>query len=98
MCYSGLDAPDLVALEHVSRRMRELVASDEVVWRECAKDAWGEHHCLVLMAMAATSAGGWKQLYGDKKRVDALHGPWNVLCKHEVNVILECKFFTSVSS
>lgn len=97
MCYSGLGATDLVSLEFVSRRMRELVATDDVVWRECAKKTWGEHHCLELMSMAAVSAGGWKQLYAGKTMVEALNAPWSVPCEHEVNAIMERMSFSILS-
>lgn len=89
MCYSSLGAPDLVALELVSHRMRNLVTADDVAWRACSEQAWGKTHNIHLMAMAAEAAGGWKQLYADKKLVDVSNAPWSVPSRHEVSAIIE---------
>lgn len=91
MCYSSLPAPDLVALELVSHRMRDLVTADEVAWRACAVKAWGQTQNVDLMAMAAVKAGGWKLLYADKKLVEINNAPWNVPSKHEISAIIERK-------
>lgn len=84
-----MGAPDLVALELVSHRMRNLVTADDVAWRACAEQAWGKTHNIDLMSMAAAAAGGWKQLYADKKLVELNNAPWNVPSKHEIAAIIE---------
>lgn len=89
MCFCTLDASDLVALEGVSRRMRDLVTADDTVWRACAIEAWGKTQNIDLMAMAAESAGGWKPLFSEKKRVEAVNPSWSLPSPHEVSAIFK---------
>lgn len=92
MCYSKLPATDLVSLEFVSRRLRELVSADEVAWRQCAQQAWGDPQNFALMSMAANTAGGWKQLFAAKKAAEKQSAPWNVPSTHEVCALFERKY------
>jgi F-box domain len=89
MCYCSLPARDLVTLELVCRRLRDLVCGDENAWKACAEVAWGSTHNFDLMNMAVTSAGTWKALYATKKAADISHAPWNVPSTHEVRAIME---------
>jgi hypothetical protein len=89
MCYSSLPARDLVTLELVCRRLRDLVCGDENAWKACAEVAWGRTHNFDLMNMAVASAGTWKALYATKKAADVTHSPWNVPSIHEVRAIME---------
>jgi hypothetical protein len=96
MCYSSLSAQDLVALERVCRRLRDLVCGDENAWKTCAELAWGRTHNLDLMNMAAASAGTWKALYASKKALDVTHKPWNIPSTHEVRAIMERALIVAV--
>lgn len=90
MCYADLTAPDLVALELVSQRLRHLIAYDAVCWKRCTENRWGylTNNSAILPA-AARHAGTWKQLYSEKARTDKEKTPWLTLCKSETRAILD---------
>ncbi|PXF48282.1 Cochlin [Gracilariopsis chorda] len=90
MCYADLPATDLVALEHVSRRLRHLIAYDSVCWRRCTDARWGHLTTnSVLLPSAARHAGTWKNLYSEKAICDAKNNPWLTLCQSEMLAILD---------
>lgn len=90
MCYAGLSAADLVALEHVSRRLRHLVAYDSVCWKRCTENRWGHLTAnSVILPAAARHAGTWKRLYSEKARTDGERTPWHTLCRSETLAILD---------
>lgn len=92
ICCTSLTAKDLVSLEQVSHRMRDHVSGDDPAWKECAKAAWGSTNNFELMTMAAEIAGGWKQLYAEKKVTETRNSPWKMPSIHEIHAILECMF------
>lgn len=90
MCYADLSATDLVALEHVSRRLRHLIAYDSVCWKRCTESRWSYLTSnSVLLPAAARHAGTWKQLYSEKAVCETSHAPWLTLCKSETMAIFD---------
>lgn len=90
MCYSDLSAADLVALEHVSRRLRQLIAYDSVCWKRCTETRWGHLSAnSAILPSAARHAGTWKRLYSEKAKTDADHTPWLTLCGSETLAVLD---------
>lgn len=90
MCYANLSASDLVALEHVNLRLRNLIAYDAVCWRRCTENRWGHLSTnSVILGAAARHAGTWKQLYAEKAKTEEEFSPWLTLCKSETLAILD---------
>lgn len=90
MCYADLPASDLVALEHVSHRLRTLIAEDGLCWRRCVQTRWAHLTAnAALSPSAARHAGSWKALYSEKALCDATHNPWLVLCRSEIRAVLD---------
>lgn len=90
MCYADLSAADLVALEHVSRRLRHLIAYDPVCWKRCTETRWGHLSSnSAILSAAARHAGTWKQLYSEKALNDRKNAPWLTLSKSETSAILD---------
>lgn len=90
MCYADLSAADLVALEHVSRRLRHLIAYDSVCWKRCTEARWGHLSAnTAILPAAARHAGTWKRLYSEKAKTDSENAPWLTLCKSEALAILD---------
>lgn len=91
MCFTELSVPDLVTLEHVSNRLRTLIATDTLCWKRCVSNHWkssgvGNMH---LLPFAAIHAGGWKQLYGEKVATDVKYDPWLMATKSEIQAIID---------
>lgn len=90
MCYASLSATDLVALEHVSRRLRHLIVYDSMCWKRCTEDRWGQLSSnSAILGAAARHAGTWKQLYSEKALGDRQNAPWHILSKSETLAILD---------
>lgn len=93
-CYNGLPACDLVALEHVSVRMREIITADEPSWRDCVLSRWktiyppstGSH---TVLRGAARHARSWKRLYAEKAACHTGSAPWFVASPSEVRAIID---------
>lgn len=91
MCIADLPASDLVTLEHVSRRMRHLVATDSACWKRRVQARCGTKSAnSVLLNAAARHAGSWKRLYAEKERNDSRNAPWLMPCEFEKNAIFDC--------
>ena len=90
MCYSDLPAKDLVSLELVSSRLRQLIATDNVCWKRCVNTRWAHMKAnSVIFPAAARYAGSWKNLYSEKAIVEASHAPWTALCESETAAIFD---------
>lgn len=90
-CYTELPASDLVTLEHVSTRLRSLIATDSLCWKRCVFNRWENSRVgnTKLLANAAVHSGGWKQLYAEKAACDAKHSPWLVVTDSEIRAIVD---------
>lgn len=90
-CYTELPATDLVTLEHVSTRLRTLIATDSLCWKRCVFNRWQSSRVgnSKLLASASLHAGGWKQLYAEKSACDAKHSPWLVVTDSEIRAIVD---------
>lgn len=90
MCYAGLSAADLVSLEHVSCRLRSLVASDGLCWRDCVHARWGKM-CASrdLLQATARHATSWKLLYAEKAATHKRYAPWLMACDSEVRAMVD---------
>lgn len=89
-CYSDLSASDLVALEHVSRRLRHLISYDSLCWKRCTEDRWSHLSSnTALLSTAVRHAGSWKNLFSEKANCDSLNKGWHTLCKSESSAIID---------
>lgn len=90
-CYTELPATDLVTLEHVSTRLRTLIATDSLCWKRCVFNRWESSRVgnSKLLANAALHSGGWKQLYAEKAACDAKYSPWLVVTASEIRAIVD---------
>jgi len=87
-CCEGLDVKSLVALELTCRRLRELVSTDTMRWRQAVKDKWGKAYNSDILDAAAVIAGGWKQLFAEKYDPERRQTTFVSPCKSEVAAIL----------
>lgn len=90
MCYAGLPASDLIALELVSFRLRALIEKDGLCWRDCVKSRWGKLCANAnLLPSAARHAGSWKALYVEKSASYKRYTPWFVACPAETRAMVD---------
>lgn len=90
MCYAGLPATDLVTLEHVSSRLRDLIATDSLCWKRCVETRWAKMLANpVILPAAARHAGSWKALYAEKAAMDVKHGSWLVISAAETKAVVD---------
>eukprot|EP00871_Galdieria_phlegrea_P005713 jgi/Galph1/629/GphlegSOOS_G5421.1 len=96
---SHLDAKDLISLEFVNKRFRDIVRSESAHWRNIVRKRWSVSANAEILETASLFAGGWKRLYIEKHLSEMKRAPWIVPSKSELEAILEiikgdCSMFT----
>jgi hypothetical protein len=84
-----LDAKDLISLEFVSKRFRDIVRSESGQWRNIVERRWSSSANAEILETASLLAGGWKRLYMEKHLSEIRRAPWIVPSKSELEAMLE---------
>ncbi|GJD12791.1 hypothetical protein Gasu2_68620 [Galdieria sulphuraria] len=84
-----LDAKDLISLEFVSKRFRDIVRSESGQWRSIVQRRWSSSANAEILETASLLAGGWKRLYMEKHLSEIRRAPWIVPSKSELEAMLE---------
>ncbi|GJQ11370.1 hypothetical protein GpartN1_g3161.t1 [Galdieria partita] len=84
-----LDAKDLISLEFVSKRFRDIVRSESGQWRSIVERRWSSSANAEILETASLLAGGWKRLYMEKHLSEIRRAPWIVPSKSELEAMLE---------
>jgi len=75
-CMQALTVHDLLVMETVSRRLRQVVINDPVCWKQALFDESGRYSNYAIIERAAQIAGGYKQLYSARLKKEKEHRRW----------------------
>eukprot|EP00190_Bangiopsis_sp_CCMP1999_P001130 CAMPEP_0198737002 /NCGR_PEP_ID=MMETSP1475-20131203/67645_1 /TAXON_ID= ORGANISM="Unidentified sp., Strain CCMP1999" /NCGR_SAMPLE_ID=MMETSP1475 /ASSEMBLY_ACC=CAM_ASM_001111 /LENGTH=369 /DNA_ID=CAMNT_0044500857 /DNA_START=448 /DNA_END=1557 /DNA_ORIENTATION=+ len=89
LCLVNLTAKDLVHVEMLSKRLREVIYMNPNLWQDMVRQRWGLSANSTLLESAARYAGGWKNLYSEKHLSEKKDKQWVTPTKYEIEAMLE---------
>lgn len=87
-CCEGLEVKSLIAMELTCHRLRELVSTDGLRWRQAVKSKWGKAFNNDILDASSAIAGGWKKLFAEKYEPERRQAAFVSPTKSEVAAIL----------